>query len=49
MNSKIPNPDLSLSFFRANPVEDEVSSCHFVSEFNGVMRNPPLQHRRGRK
>ncbi|GAU42391.1 hypothetical protein TSUD_296890 [Trifolium subterraneum] len=49
MNLKIPNPDLSLSSFRANPAEDEASSCHSVSEFNGVTRKPPLKHRSGRK
>ncbi|GAU42390.1 hypothetical protein TSUD_296880 [Trifolium subterraneum] len=49
LNLKIPNPDLSLSSFHANPAEDEASSCHSVSEFNGVTRKPPLKHRSGRK
>ncbi|CAJ2635642.1 unnamed protein product [Trifolium pratense] len=49
LNLKIPNPDLSLSSFRANPIEDEVSSCRSVFEFNGVTRNPPSQHRSSRK
>ncbi|CAJ2652779.1 unnamed protein product [Trifolium pratense] len=36
LNLKIPNQDLSLSSFRANPAEDEASSCRSVSEFNGA-------------
>ncbi|CAJ2638311.1 unnamed protein product [Trifolium pratense] len=49
LNLKIPNQDLSLSSFRTNPAEDKASSCHSVSEFNGVTRNPPSQHRPSRK
>ncbi|CAJ2653124.1 unnamed protein product [Trifolium pratense] len=49
LNLKISNPDLSLFSFRANLTEDKASSCRFVSEFNGVTRNPPSQHRPSRK
>ncbi|GAU49526.1 hypothetical protein TSUD_377390 [Trifolium subterraneum] len=39
-----------LKLTKTDPIaEEQASSCHSMSEFNGVTRNPPLKHRSGRK